>query len=72
MNDYILRTLINTEVLKPCPFCGKNVGLISDSNIRKFIFTHASRKDCPFLRDRNVLELCVITYRSKRVMEQEV
>lgn len=49
-NDITIRTLINTEILKPCPFCGKNVGLISDSEIRKFVFTHASISDCPFYK----------------------
>lgn len=48
MNKITIQTLINTEVLKPCPFCGKNVVLISNSQTRKFVFTHASIKDCPF------------------------
>lgn len=42
--------LINTDVLKPCPFCGKNVVLISNSETRKFVFSHADLRNCPFYK----------------------
>lgn len=38
------------EVLKPCPFCGKDVALMSDSEKRVFIFSHANLRSCPFYK----------------------
>ena len=40
--------LSNAEVMKPCPFCGKEVCLWSDSEKRVFIFSHANLRSCPF------------------------
>lgn len=45
-----ISVLSNTEVLKPCPFCGKGVALISSSEKRVFIFYHANDMSCPFFR----------------------
>jgi len=39
-----------TERLKPCPFCGKNVALMSNSEKRVFIFSHANLRSCPFYK----------------------
>ena len=45
-----ISVLSNTEVLKPCPFCGKDVVLISNSEKRAFIFSHANLRSCPFFK----------------------
>ena len=37
-----------TDFLKPCPFCGREVVLVSDSIKRVFIFSHANLRSCPF------------------------
>lgn len=51
MNDRLtIRTLIHAGVLKPCPFCGKNVALISNSETRMFVFTHDNLRSCPFYK----------------------
>ena len=42
--------LCNVEALKPCPFCGKNVALMSNSEKRVFIFSHANLRSCPFYK----------------------
>lgn len=44
----IIQTLINTEILKSCPFCGKEVTLISTSQTKEFIFSHKGLRNCPF------------------------
>ena len=36
--------------LKPCPFCGKNVGLYSDIETRTFTFMHTNLRVCPFFK----------------------
>ena len=43
-----ISVLSNTEVLKPCPFCWKDVALMSSSEKRVFIFSHANLRSCPF------------------------
>lgn len=43
-----IQTLINNNVLKPCPFCGREVGLISTSETKQFVFTHTGLRNCPF------------------------
>ena len=45
-----MSVLSKHEVLKPCPFCGKNVALMSDSEKRVFIFSHANLRSCPFYK----------------------
>jgi hypothetical protein len=45
-----ISVLSNTEVLKPCPFCGKDVVLVSNSEKRMFIFSHANIRNCPFFK----------------------
>ena len=45
-----VQTLINTEVLKPCPFCGREVTLISTSRTKSFVFSHKGLRNCPFYR----------------------
>jgi len=34
--------------LKPCPFCGKRVILISTSRTKEFIFSHEGLRNCAF------------------------
>ena len=46
----ITSVLNNTDILKPCPFCGKNVALMSNSEKRVFIFSHANLRSCPFYK----------------------
>lgn len=36
--------------LKPCPFCGKEVTLLSASYTRQFIFSHKGPRNCPFYK----------------------
>lgn len=43
-----IQTLINTEMLKSCPFCGKEVTLVSTSQTKEFIFSHKGLRNCPF------------------------
>lgn len=43
-----IQTLINTEVLEPCPFCGNEVTLISTSQTKEYIFSHKGLRNCPF------------------------
>ena len=45
-----IQTLIHDEVLKPCPFCGRKVNLISTSQSKQFIFSHDGLRNCPFYR----------------------
>ena len=45
-----ISVLSNTEALKPCPFCGKNVVLMSSSEKRMFIFSHANLRSCQFYK----------------------
>jgi hypothetical protein len=45
-----ISVLSNTEVLKPCPFCGRDVTLMSSSEKRMFIFSHANLRSCPFYK----------------------
>lgn len=45
-----LQVLSNDEVLKPCPFCGRKVSLISTSASKEFVFYHKGLRNCPFYR----------------------
>ena len=45
-----IQTLINDERLKPCPFCGKEMTLISSSQTKQFTFSHKGLRNCPFYR----------------------
>ena len=45
-----MQTVINNKVLKPCPFCGRKVNLISTSQTKQFIFSHEGLRNCPFFR----------------------
>lgn len=35
--------------LKPCPFCGREVHLLSTSRTKEFIFSHKGLRNCPFI-----------------------
>lgn len=43
-----VQTLINNELLLPCPFCGKEMTVISTSQTKTFIFSHKRLRNCPF------------------------
>ena len=43
-----VQTLINNEILLPCPFCGKEMNVISISRTKTFIFSHKGLRNCPF------------------------
>lgn len=45
-----ISVLSNTEVLKPCPFCGLQVALLSNSEKRVFVFSHNNLRNCPFYK----------------------
>ena len=45
-----VQTLINDEVLKPCPFCGGKMTLVSSSRVRSFTFSHKGLRNCPFYK----------------------
>lgn len=36
--------------LKPCPFCGKEVTVVSSSLRQSFLFLHKGLRNCPFYR----------------------
>lgn len=36
--------------LKPCPFCGKEVTVVSSSLRKGFLFLHKGLRNCPFYR----------------------
>ena len=41
---------LNNPEIKPCPFCGKNVAIMSNSEKRVFIFSHTNIRSCPFYK----------------------
>ncbi len=41
---------VTNEILKPCPFCGKNVHLISTSQTKHFVFSHTGLRNCPLYK----------------------
>lgn len=45
-----IQNLINNEVLKPCPFCGREMTLISSSATKLFTFSHKGLRNCPFYK----------------------
>ena len=45
-----MQTLLNNEVLKSCPFCGREVTLISTSETKMFVFSHKGLRNCPFYK----------------------
>lgn len=43
-------TLMNDGILKPCPFCGGTMTLVSSSKTKTFTFSHKGLRNCPFFK----------------------
>ena len=42
--------MIDERKLKPCPFCGAEMTVLSSSQTEAFIFRHSGLRNCPFYR----------------------